>query len=122
MLADVTDGPRATALAEPAAVEPLTRPAQRWAVAATALGLAAFLVFSGLAIARHQAYASGRQDLEIYLQTLWNTAQGRPFATTLLKSNELHLAEHLALALLPLAPLYGLLPDPRLLIVLQQAA
>ena len=67
--------------------------------------LAAGVLYGALAIARHNAFASGRQDLEIYLQTLWNTAQGRPFATTLLKSNESHLAEHLALVLLPLAPL-----------------
>lgn len=34
----------------------------------------------------------------------------------------MHLAEHLALVLLPLAPLYGLLSDVRLLLLLQQAA
>lgn len=88
---------------------------------ALALGVLFALGLSGLAIARHQAYASGQQDLEIYLQTLWNTAQGRPFATTLLKANDLHLAEHLALVLLPLTPLYGLLPDARPLLVLQEA-
>jgi uncharacterized membrane protein len=90
--------------------------------AAIALGAAFGLLWLTMGLLRHAAYASGRQDLEIYLQVLWSTAQGRPFASTLLKSNELHLAEHLALSLLPLMPLYALMPRPELPIVLQQAA
>ena len=36
----------------------------------------------------------------------------RPVATTLLKTNLSHLAEHVALVLVPIAGLYRLLPDP----------
>src|SRR5215210_1200163 len=117
MLVDVRSKPT-LARAEPSA----TVRAFPFGLAATAVALIFALGLSALAIARHEAYASGQHDLEIYLQTLWNTAHGRPFATTLLKANDLHLAEHLALALLPLVPLYGLLSDPRLLLVLQQVA
>src|SRR3954468_11869611 len=108
MLASLRAGELAPSTAPPLRCSPARDYA---AVAALALGLAGLLLFSALAIARHQSFQSGRQDLEIYLQVLWNTTRGHPFATTLLKSNELHLAEHLALALLPLAPLYGLLPN-----------
>ena len=120
MLVDVKPTPRLV----PAPTSAIPRPRQRitLAVLAFLLGATVCLVLSGLAIARHEAFASGQHDLEIYAQTLWNTAQGRPFATTLLKTNELHLAEHLALVLLPLAPLYGLVPEPRLLLGLQQLA
>src|SRR5215207_6681804 len=79
-------------------------------------------VLSWLALAQHAAYTTGRQDLEIYTQVIWNTANGRPFETTLLKSNLSHLAEHVALVLIPIAALYRLWPDPKLLMVLQQAA
>src|SRR4029079_4093609 len=39
--------------------------------------------------------------------------------TTLLANNRLHLAEHLALVLLPVAPLYALIPSVSLLLLLQ---
>ena len=77
---------------------------------------------SALAIQRHQAFATGNRDLQIYTQVEWSLANGAPFSTTLLRTNSVHLAEHLALDLLPIAPLYGLVPDPRLLLVLQQVA
>jgi uncharacterized membrane protein len=86
------------------------------------LGSLFFVLSCGLAIGRHQAFATGRNDLEIYSQVSWSLANGVPFVTTLLRTNTLHLAEHLALVLLPIVPLYGLLADPRLLLVLQQAA
>jgi uncharacterized membrane protein len=86
------------------------------------LGALFFILSCGLAIRRHQAFATGHNDLEIYSQVSWSLANGVPFSTTLLRANTLHLAEHLALSLLPLAPLYGFLDDPRLLLVLQQAA
>lgn len=75
---------------------------------------------SFLAIAQHATYTTGRQDLEIYTQVIWNTANGHPFETTLLKTNRSHLAEHLAGAVILLAPLYRLIPQPELLIVIQQ--
>ena len=112
--------PRPTRTASPPpALRAGPRPAD---LVALTLGLAFAILLSGLALARHAAFASGQHDLEIYLQTLWNTAQGWPFATTLLKSNELHLAEHLALSLLPLVPLYALIPAAALILALQQLA
>ena len=35
---------------------------------------------------------TGRFDLEIYTQVVWNTGHGHPFQTTLLKTNLSHLA------------------------------
>lgn len=56
----------------------------------------------------------------IYVQILWNAAQGRPFLSTLLEESTNHLAEHVALALWPLVPLAGLAPDAIPLLILQQ--
>ncbi|MFN8632485.1 MAG: DUF2079 domain-containing protein [Chloroflexota bacterium] len=84
-------------------------------------GVGFFAVTTWLAFARHDAFLTGRFDLEIYTQVVWNIAHGYPFQTTLLKSNLSHLAEHVALVLVPIAALYRLLPDPKLLIALQQA-
>src|SRR3954464_1075276 len=65
----------------------------------------AFIVsMSLLAVAQHATYTTGRQDLEIYTQVIWNTANGHPYDTTLLKTNRSHLAEHMAGAVLLLAP------------------
>jgi predicted membrane protein DUF2079 len=90
------------------------------------LALLAALLFAALTTAitwvEHQTYNSTSLDLAVYTQLVWNTGIGQPFSTTLLLQNHLHLAEHLALLLLPLAPLYALLPDPRLLLLLQQGA
>jgi len=85
-------------------------------------GIAFFGVTTWMAFARHDTFMTGRFDLEIYTQVVWNTAHGRPFETTLLKSNLSHLAEHVALVLLPIAAIYRLLPDPKLLILIQQAS
>src|SRR4051794_35318511 len=91
-------------------------------VLATLLGVTFFAATNWIAFARHDAFLTGRFDLEIYTQVIWNTGHGHPFQTTLLKSNLSHLAEHVALVLVPIAALYRLLPDPKLLLVLQQAA
>jgi uncharacterized membrane protein len=80
------------------------------------------VVTTGITWLEHQTYNSTSLDIGVYSQLVWNLANGRPFETTLLLQNRLHLAEHLALLLLPLAPLYALLPDVRLLLLLQQAA
>jgi uncharacterized membrane protein len=89
-----------------------------------ALVLAALFTATTTAItwAEHETYNSTSLDMAAYTQLLWNTAHGRPFETSLLLQNRLHIAEHLALLLLPLAPLYALLPDVKLLLMLQQAA
>lgn len=64
-------------------------------------------------------FNSTSRDIGVYLQMLWNTGHGLPFRTTLLESNRVHLAEHLALLLPVLSPLYALRPDPSWLFVAQ---
>src|SRR6266545_3524821 len=70
-----------------------------WAIvpAAVSLGSLFFMLSHWMAFARYETFNGGRFDLEIYTQVVWNTSQGRPFETTLLKTNLNHLAEHVAL-------------------------
>lgn len=89
---------------------------------AALLGLALALVTTWITWAEHATFNSTSLDMGVYSQLVWNGAQGRPFETTLLANNRLHLGEHLALLLLPLSPLYALAPDPRLPLALQQLA
>lgn len=60
------------------------------APAATALTGLAFLIFIGwfsyVVLARHAALESNAADLGYYSQAAWNTAQGRPFRTTLMEA------------------------------------
>jgi len=64
-------------------------------------------------------YNSTSRDIGVYLQMLWNTGHGRPFQTTLLESNRVHLAEHVALLLPVLSPLFSTVPDVRWLFAAQ---
>ena len=83
------------------------------------IGLVWIVVASANSIAELLTFNSTSRDIGVYLQMLWNTGHGRPFQTTLLESNRLHLAEHVALLLPVLSPLYALRPDPRWLFVAQ---
>jgi uncharacterized membrane protein len=127
MVTDVVER-AAISAAPPTTVTARARPSARVrldtvaVVLAPLLGLGFFAVTSWLAFARHDAFLTGRYDLEIYTQVVWNIAHGRPFETTLLKSNLNHLAEHVALVLVPIAAIYRLFPEPKLLIAIQQAA
>jgi len=109
---------------DPPKLTPRTWSISRVAATAAAGGLGAlfFAVTAWMAFARHAAFNTGRYDLEIYTQVVWNLSQGNGFATTLLKTNLSHLAEHVALVLVPLAGLYWLFPDPRLLLGVHQLA
>jgi uncharacterized membrane protein len=125
MVTDVVEraaAPTAPATAVPVQVSGRARPELLALSLAPLLGLGFFALTTWMAFARHDNFATGRFDLEIYTQVVWNIANGRPFETTLLKTNLNHLAEHVALVLVPIAALYRLLPDPRLLLGLQQAA
>jgi uncharacterized membrane protein len=125
MVTDVIERP-AVSSAPPATARPHVSARVRFEalalVLAPLLGAGFFAVTCWLAFARHDAFMTGRFDLEIYTQVVWNTAHGRPFETTLLKTNLSHLAEHVALVLLPIAALYRLFPEPKLLIAIQQGA
>ena len=89
------------------------------AVPSMAIGLVWIVIASANSIAELATYNSTSRDIGVYLQMLWNTGHGRPFQTTLLESNRIHLAEHVALLLPVLSPLYALRPDPRWLFVVQ---
>jgi uncharacterized membrane protein len=89
-------------------------------VAAVAFAAVYAMAISWLAIAQHVTFNTRARDMGIYAQVLWNTGHGQPFTSTLLEENTLHIAEHVAPVLALLAPLYALVPDPRLLLVIQQ--
>src|SRR5581483_1248441 len=82
----------------------------------------AFLVLAGFSVIRIDVFNAGLRDLDIQNQVIWNTAHGRPFASTVLKENRLHIAEHLAFSLLPLSAVYAVWPEQRMLVVLQALA
>jgi hypothetical protein len=89
---------------------------------AWAIVLLAFALFAFVAIRQHDTFHTRARDMGIYAQVIWNTGHGRPFASTLLEENRLHIAEHVAPVMALIAPLYALVPDPRLLLLLQQAS
>jgi uncharacterized membrane protein len=93
-----------------------------WTILTAIIGLGYWLLISWIAIAEYDTYNSTSRDLAVYLQVIWNTAHGQPFVTTLLEHNRLHVAEHLAGFIPVLAPLYRIVPDPRVLLTIQQAA
>jgi uncharacterized membrane protein len=107
------------------AVTSPARPAARWRAELTAaapsivLGLVWVALASFNSIAELLTFNSTSRDIGVYLQMLWNTAHGRPFQTTLLESNRLHLAEHVAVLLPMLSPLYALRPSPSWLFAAQ---
>lgn len=90
--------------------------------AAWAIVALAFLLFAFVAIRQHDTFHTRARDMGIYAQVIWNTGHGRPFASTLLEENRLHIAEHVAPVMALIVPLYALVPDPRLLLLLQQAS
>lgn len=86
------------------------------------LALLAFVLFAYVGIRQHDTFHTRARDMGIYAQVIWNTGHGRPFASTLLEDNRLHIAEHVAPVMTLIAPLYALWPDSRLLLLLQQAS
>jgi uncharacterized membrane protein len=89
------------------------------ALPALLIGAAWVIYATWSSVAELETFNSTSRDIGVYLQMLWNTAHGRPFQTTLLESNRVHLAEHVALLLLALSPAYAFLPSPRWLFGLQ---
>jgi uncharacterized membrane protein len=81
------------------------------------LALIGTIFFSSLAIVRHERLNSSIYDLAIKDQVIWNTSQGRWFASSVEVTH--YLGDHVQLIFLPLALLYRLWPDVRLLLVLQ---
>lgn len=83
------------------------------------IGLLWVVYVSWSSAAEVDTYNSTSRDIGVYLQLLWNTAHGRPFQTTLLEANRVHLAEHVALLVPVLAPVFALVPDVRWLFAAQ---
>lgn len=77
------------------------------------------LVASANSIGELATFNSTSRDIGVYLQMLWNTGHGRPFQQTLLESNRIHLAEHVALLVPILAGPFALWPDARWLFAVQ---
>ena len=77
-------------------------------------------VLSTFSIARHERMNSTAYDLAIKSQVIWNSGQGRLFASTL--EVEHYLGDHVQPIMLLLAPLYRLWPDVRLLLFIQALA
>jgi uncharacterized membrane protein len=96
-------------------------PGDRAALTAAAVCIGYFLFIGWLAVRQHDTFHTRARDMGIYAQVVWNTAHGRPYASTLLAENSLHLAEHVAPVLALIAPAYAAWPDPRWLLLLQQA-
>lgn len=93
---------------------------RRWQFILAALIVAATAVLAGYSIARHNAFNSKAYDLGLHAQVWWNTGHGRLFAGSVEVDN--YLGDHVSPIILPLAPLYRLWPDARLLLLLQASA
>lgn len=85
-------------------------------------GLVWFSAAVWINLAEHLAFNSTSRDLGVYTQVLWNTGHGRPYQTTLLEANRVHLAEHVSPLLALAAPAYALRPSATWLLVAQVAA
>lgn len=98
--------------------------AQPRALAAWAVALASAAIFAavltGFGWAQHTSYHTRARDLGIYAQVAWSITHWPPYRTTLLKFNDSHLAEHVALSMIPIGLVYAVWPDPRTLILIQQ--
>ena len=93
--------------------------ASRWQsvhllLAAVALWAA---ILAAYAIARHELLNSTTFDLGIKAQVIWNTFQGRWFASSI--EVEHYLGDHVQFIFLLLAPLFALWADVKILLIVQ---
>lgn len=82
------------------------------------VSIAYTIIFSAITIRRHQTLQTGYYDLGIIDQTLWNIINGSKFCIFnygILSRNILHFSP----ILIFISPLYLILPDPKVLLVLQ---
>ena len=84
------------------------------------------VTFGALSVLRHDTFHSTTLDLGIMTQVVWNTAHGRLFETSIGRAIDddligSYLGNHVRPIVLPLALVYRLWPDPRLLLILQSA-
>jgi uncharacterized membrane protein len=79
------------------------------------------LMVGGLSVARYLGYNAGMFDLGNMAQAIWSATQGQPLLFTAPFGSMSRLTGHVELIYFLLAPLYGLWPDPRLLLAIQAA-
>src|SRR5260370_17178256 len=89
---------------------------------ALALAAAYFLIYSTLSVLRHESYHSFGFDLGLFDQVFWNTAQGRPFESTMSQALPVPhslLGDHFSPVFILLMPFYLAGPHPETLLILQ---
>lgn len=96
------------------------RTGRRWQLIVIGAATLTALVFAAYSIGRHNAFNSKAYDLGLHAQVIWNTSQGRLFASSVEVDN--YLGDHVSPMILLLAPLYWLWPDPRALLIVQATA
>ncbi len=92
---------------------------------ALALGALYLIVYSALAVLRHQSYHSFGFDLGLFNQVFWNTSQGRPFESTMSQALPVPhslLGDHFSPIFWLLMPFYVAYPHPETLLVTQTVA
>ena len=92
---------------------------------ALSLGTVYFLVYSTLAVLRHESYHSFGFDLGLFNQVFWNTTQGRPFESTMSQAQPIPhslLGDHFSPIFLFVMPFYLAFPHPETLLVIQTLA
>lgn len=87
-----------------------------WAVVVL-LALVYVVAYSAFTINRHQQFNSHCYDLGIMDQVVWNTAQGRPFASSVEVSHRF--ADHVQPLMALWAPIYWIYPRAEVLLVVQ---
>jgi len=75
------------------------------------------VVLAAFAITRHERLNSSAYDLAIKSQVIWNTSQGRIFASSI--EVEHYLGDHVQLIMLILAPLYKVWANVQILLIVQ---
>ncbi len=91
--------------------------ATRYSLLIHGLAACAGIGFAVTAVLRHRAFHSAANDLAFFDQIIWNTAHGRPFATSFVPYN--FLGQHVQPVLALYALLYHLWPSPELLLITQ---
>ncbi len=91
-----------------------------WPLYLLALAVLAYaILFSHLTLTRYAAFESRALDMGNLHQTVWNTAQGRPFQMTNQPGIVNRLSLHVEPIILPIAALYWLYDGPETLLILQ---
>ena len=96
----------------------------RWADVAFGASVALYLiVFGGLSLLAHWTFHSGNDtDLGQYSQMVWNSLHGRLYTLSLIPDLPLFLGKSFTPIVATWVPLYAVLPDPAVLLVLQTLA